>query len=78
MYNQSGLNHHMLWSLINDKLGNGFTLFSLSVFILTYPQSSDQFLVGKKRFSKKGESMNGAEDLHLTMAMEEVDLMKIT
>ena len=28
-------------------------------------------------FSKKGESMNGAEYLHLTMAMEEVNLMKI-
>ena len=28
-------------------------------------------------FSKNGESMNGAEDLHLTMAMEEVNLMKI-
>ena len=28
-------------------------------------------------FSKKGESMNGAEDLHLTMAIEEVNLMKI-
>ena len=28
-------------------------------------------------FSKKGESVNGAEDLHLTMAMEEVNLMKI-
>ena len=28
MYNQSGLNHRMLWSLINDKLGNALILFS--------------------------------------------------
>ena len=28
-------------------------------------------------FSKKGENVNGAEDLHLTMAMEEVNLIKI-
>ena len=74
MYNQGKLNHHILWYLIKDKLDNAFILFSLLDISKKFRPI---FIVGKMSFFKKGESMTEGKDLHLTMTMEEVNLMKI-
>ena len=74
MYNQGKLNGHILWYLIKDKLDNAFILLSLLDISKKFRPI---FIVGKMGFSKKGESMTEGKDLHLTMTMEEVNLMKI-